>query len=60
MAPPRVTRIYDRTFGWARTTGPMAQTMLRGINRIGARFTLTMAARNLARLPRLLAARGSG
>jgi len=34
----------------------MAQTMLRGVSRVGALFTLTMAACNLARLPRLLAA----
>ena len=43
-------------FGWAKTVGPMAQTMLRGVKRVGAQFTLTMAACNLARLPRLLAA----
>ena len=44
------------TFGWAKTVGPMAQTMLRGVKRVGAQFTLTMAACNLARLPRLPAA----
>ena len=46
----------EEPFGWAKTVGPMAQTMLRGIKRVGAQFTLTMAACNLARLPRLLAA----
>ncbi|MCE6949505.1 IS5/IS1182 family transposase, partial [Cereibacter sphaeroides] len=40
----------------ARIVGPMVQTMLRGVKRIGVQFTLTMAACNLARLPRLLAA----
>jgi hypothetical protein len=30
--------------------------MLRGFERVGAQFTLTMAAYNLARLPKLLAA----
>jgi hypothetical protein len=30
--------------------------MLRGLQRVGAQFTLTMAAYNLAKLPRLLAA----
>ncbi|WP_145111403.1 IS5 family transposase [Cereibacter sediminicola] len=44
------------TFGWAKTVGPMAQTMLRGVKRVGAQFTFTMAACNFARLPRLLAA----
>jgi transposase len=46
----------EEPFGWAKTVGPMAQTMLRGVKRVGAQFTLTMAASNLARLPRLLAA----
>ena len=46
----------EEPFGWAKTIGPMAQTMLRGIKRVSAQFTLTMAACNLARLPRLLAA----
>lgn len=45
----------EEPFGWAKTVGPMAQTMLRGIKRVGAQFTMTMAASNLARLPRLLA-----
>jgi len=45
----------EEPFGWAKTAGPMAQTMLRGVTRLGAQFTLTMAACNLARLPRLLA-----
>ena len=46
----------EEPFGWAKTVGGMAQTMLRGAERVRARFTLTMAACNLARLPRLLAA----
>ena len=46
----------EEPFGWAKTVGGMAQTMLRGVERVRARFTLTLAACNLARLPRLLAA----
>ena len=46
----------EEPFGWAKTVGGMAQTTLRGVERVRARFTLTMAACNLARLPRLLAA----
>jgi hypothetical protein len=46
----------EEPFGWAKTVGGMAQTVYRGIERVRARFTLTMAAANLARLPRLLAA----
>ena len=33
----------------------MAQTVHRGLGRVYARFILTMATNNLARLPRLLA-----
>lgn len=46
----------EEAFGWAKTVGGMAQTVYRGIERVGSRFVLTMAANNLARLPRLLAA----
>lgn len=45
----------EESFGWAKTVGGMAQTVLRGMDKVQARFTLTMAANNLARLPRLLA-----
>ena len=38
-------------FGCAKTVGPMAQTMLRGLKRVGAQFSFTKAARNSARLP---------
>lgn len=46
----------EEPFGWAKTVGGMAQTLYRGIERVRARFTLTMTACNLARLPKLLAA----
>jgi hypothetical protein len=46
----------EEAFGWAKTVGGMAQTAYRGIERVRSRFILTMAANNLARLPRLLAA----
>lgn len=46
----------EEPFGWAKTVGGMAQTTLRGVARVRGRFTLTMAACNLAQLPRLLAA----
>jgi len=45
----------EEAFGWAKTVGGMAQTMFRGVERVRSRFILTMAANNLARLPRLLA-----
>lgn len=46
----------EKAFGWAKTVGGMAQTVYRGLERVRSRFILTMAANNLARLPRLLAA----
>ena len=46
----------EEPFGWAKTVGGMAQTAHRGLDRVRARFTMTMAACNLARLPKLLAA----
>ncbi len=46
----------EEPFGWAKTVGGMTQTLHRGLDRICAKFTMTMAACNLARLPKLLAA----
>jgi transposase len=46
----------EEAFGWAKTVGGMARTVCRGVERVRSRFILTMAANNLARLPRLLAA----
>jgi transposase len=46
----------EEAFGWTKSVGGMAQTVYRGIERVRSRFILTMAANNLARLPRLLAA----
>jgi len=46
----------EEPFGWAKTVGGRAQAMYHGIERVRARFTLTIIACNLARLPKLLAA----
>jgi transposase-like protein len=46
----------EEAFGWAKTVEGMAQTVYRGVEGVRSRFILTMAANNLARLPRLLAA----
>ena len=45
----------EEPFGWAKAMGGMAQTLHRGLGRIGARFTMTRVDCNLARLPKLLA-----
>ena len=52
----RIRKRIEEVFGWSKTIGPIAQTMLRGIERVGAQFTFTVAGYNLARLPKLLAA----
>lgn len=44
----------EEPFGWAKTVGGITQSMYRGVERVRSRFILTMAANNLARLPRLL------
>jgi len=54
--PPPDRFLILLTFGRAKTVGSMAQTVYRGVDRVRSRFILTMAAANLARLPRLLAA----
>jgi transposase len=46
----------EEAFGWAKTVGGAAQTAFRGIERTRARFIMTLAAGNLAKLPKLLAA----
>lgn len=45
----------EEAFGWAKTVGGMAQTVYRGVERVRSRFILTLAANNLARLPRVRA-----
>jgi IS5 family transposase len=52
----RIRKRIEEAFGWSKTVGPVAKTMLRGLDRVGGQFTLTLAAYNLARLPTLLAA----
>jgi len=50
----RKRKLVEEPFGWGKTVGPIRKTMLRGVTRVRAQFTLTMAAYNLAKLPRLL------
>ena len=46
----------EEPFGWAKTIGGLARPMLRGAARLRFKFTLTMAAYDLIRLPKLLGA----
>ncbi len=52
----RKRKQVEEPFGWGKTIGQIAKTMLRGTADVGAQFTLNMAAFNLAKLPKLLAA----
>jgi transposase len=52
----RKRKQVEEPFGWGKTVGQIAKTMLRGLEAVGAQFTLNMAAFNLAKLPKLLAA----
>jgi transposase len=55
-ASQRIRKRIEEVFGWCKTVGPLARTMLRGTERVGAQFTFAVAGYNLARLPKLLAA----
>src|SRR6266481_2180767 len=46
----------EEVFGWAKTQAGLAKTRFRGTRRVEASFTLALAAYNLIRLPKLLAA----
>jgi IS5 family transposase len=46
----------EEAFGWIKTTGGFRKTRHRGTARVGWLFTLTAAACNLVRLPKLLEA----
>ena len=52
----RIRKRIEEAFGWSKTVGLAAKTMLRGLDRVGAQFTFTLTAYNLVRLPKLLAA----
>jgi hypothetical protein len=39
----------EEPFGWGKTIGGLARPMLRGVEKLGFKFTLTMASYNLIR-----------
>jgi IS5 family transposase len=55
-ASQRVRKRIEEGFGWIKTTGGFRKTRHRGTARVGWLFTLTAAACNLVRLPKLLEA----
>ena len=52
----RCRKRIEEVFGWIKASAGMAKVKLRGCARVGAAFTLNLAAYNLIRLPKLLAA----
>ena len=55
-ASQRLRKRIEEGFGLIKTTGGLAKTGHRGLDRMGWTFTLTAAAYNLVRLPKLIAA----
>jgi len=51
----RIRKRIEEVFGWTKSAAGMRQTKFRGIERVGWAFSLTAAAYNLVRLPKLLA-----
>ncbi len=54
-----IRKRIEEIFGWTKVQGDQAKTKFRGRGRVDASFTLGLAAYNLIRLPRLLAALSS-
>lgn len=52
----RIRKRIEEVFGWAKTTGGLRKTRHKGTDRVDWVFTLTAAAYNLVRLPKLIAA----
>lgn len=52
----RIRKRIEEAFGWIKTTGTLRKTRHKGTLRVGWMFTLTAAAYNLVRLPKLGAA----
>ena len=55
-ASQRKRKRIEEGFGWIKTTAGLKKTRHRGTDRVGWMFTLTAAACNLIRLPKLLGA----
>jgi transposase len=54
----RVRKRIEEVFGWMKTVGGQRKTRYRGTARVGWTFTLSVAAYNLIRMPKLMAALG--
>ena len=56
VASLRIRKRIEEAFGWAKTVAGLRKARHRGLPKIDWQFTFAMAAYNLVRLPRLLAA----
>lgn len=52
----KLRKRIEEVFGWTKSSAGLRQTRHRGLGRVGWQFTFTMAAYNLIRMPKLLAA----
>jgi transposase len=52
----RIRKRIEEVFGWSKSSAGQAKTRFRGVHRVRFAFTLTAAAYNLIRLPKLLGA----
>jgi hypothetical protein len=52
----QIRKRIEEAFGWMKTVAPLRKTRHRGVSRVGWQFSLTAAAYNLIRLPKLLGA----
>jgi len=52
----RIRKRIEEVFGWSKSSAGQSKTRFRGLSRVRFAFTLTVAAYNLVRLPKLLAA----
>ncbi len=51
-----IRKRIEEVFGWTKAAAGLRKTRHRGLGRVGWQFTFTLAAYNLIRLPKLLAA----
>ena len=58
-ASQRKRKLVEEAFGWGKTIAGMAKVKVRGLPSVRYKFTFAMAAYNLIRMPRLLAAAGA-
>ena len=52
----RLRKRIEKGFGWGKTVGGLAQVKVRGLDKVRAAFVFAMAADDIVRLPKLIAA----